>query len=86
MNYPKKPRYFKSAYQIEVDRRLAITAAYQTLYKEVYEENKKLKKTLAQLQRNNYMDQSTIQILELENERNKEAITNLEDNLRGLSK
>jgi len=86
MEYPRKPRYFKSAYQTEVDRRKAITTAYQTLYKELYEENKRLKKTVTQLQRNNYMDQSTILILELEVERNREAIKNLESNLKGLSK
>lgn len=65
MDYPRKPRCFKSAYQIEIDRRKAITAAYQTLYKELYEENKKLRKSLAAIQREYYMRGMAIKTLQL---------------------
>lgn len=55
MDYPRKPKCFKSAWRIEEERRKAITTAYQTLYKELYEENKKLRKNLTQIQRDLYM-------------------------------
>ena len=75
MTYPRKPRCFKSDYQIEVERRQAITAAYQTLYKEVYEENKKLKKNLAQIQRDHFHTKNTNHYLEVELDRQKEELT-----------
>mgnify|MGYP001220111675 CR=1 FL=1 len=77
MTYPRKPRCFKSDYQIEVERRQAITAAYQTLYKEAYEENKKLKKDLAQIQREFYMKGLAILNLEIDIEHRDETIADL---------
>lgn len=86
MEYPRKPRCFKSAYQIEVDRRKAITAAYQTLYKELYEENKKLRKSLAQIQRDHFHATNTFQYLETTITHQNETIERLNNKLKGKTK
>ena len=74
MQYPRKPTCFKSAYQIEELRRKAITAAYQTLYKEESEKNEKLRKTIRQMQQNHFLLQRDF--LQLERDLNTEIERN----------
>jgi len=74
MDYPKKPRYFKSDYEIEVTRRKAITSAYQTLCEELYAEQKRLKETIAKLTKGNNIQKRAHYFLEIELERCKENV------------
>jgi cell division protein FtsB len=74
MDYPKKPRYFKSEFEIEVDRRKAITSAYQTLCEELYAEQKRLKERIAKLQKGNNILKRVQYFTEIDLERRKENV------------
>jgi hypothetical protein len=74
MDYPKKPRYFKSEFEIEVDRRKAITSAYQTLCEELYAEQKRLKERIAKLQQSNNILKRVQYFTEIDLERRKENV------------
>jgi hypothetical protein len=86
MDYPRKPRHFKSEFEIEVDRRKAITTAYQTLYQEVYEENKKLRRALAQVQRDHYALGCTKAYLTDELDRQYLNVKTLKNEMEGTTK
>jgi hypothetical protein len=83
MNYPKKPKYFKSDYEIEVGRRKAITSAYQTLCEELYAEQKRLKESIAKLQKGNNILKRVQYFTEIDLERSKETVNNI---LKGRTK
>ena len=72
MDYPKKPKYFKSDYELEVTRRKAITSAYQTLCEELYAEQKRLKEKIAKLQKDNNILKRVHYFTAIELERCKE--------------
>jgi len=73
MSYPRKSRGFpQTDFEIETTRRKAITAAYKTIFQEMSDENNKLRKTVQQLHRANYMNERTILSLETEIERNND--------------
>lgn len=81
MDYPKKPKYFKSDYEIEVDRRKAITSAYQTLCEELYAEQKRLKERIAKLTKCTNIQKRVNYFMEIDLERSKETVNNLEIDL-----